>query len=125
MHPLIPASFHLCILEYRPTVLPAEPANRDTTSPYPQGGRLLFDLNLSLPAGAGTWFDLVHGVYFIDITSQGNESVVVQSVPGPAGERETLPKGFVRLSAQTRLAIRNSGREGSANVSVKILRFAQ
>ncbi|MDD1676896.1 MAG: hypothetical protein LUQ40_04070 [Methanomicrobiales archaeon] len=125
MHPLIPASAHLCILEYRPSVLPAEPVNRDSTPAYPEGGRLLFDLNLSLPAGSGTWFDLVHGVYFIDITPQGNAPIVVQPVPDLAGAQETLPKGFVRLSAQTRLAIRNSGQDESATVSVKILRFAQ
>lgn len=119
---LTPILQHLCILEYRAAVLPAEP--RGDTAAYPEGGCLLFDLNLSLPAGTGTWFDLVHGTYFIDIAAQDSSPVEVRSVPEVPGEPWIRRKVPIHLPAQTRLAISNPAQAGSATVSVKILRVA-
>jgi hypothetical protein len=123
MRPFISAIASLCILEYRSAVL-SEGRVEDSTSAHAGEGSRLFDCNLSLPAGAGTWFDLVRGTYFIDIAAQDNAPIEVTSVPD-AREKAEMPKGFIRLANQTRLAIRNPKQDEPATVSVKILRFAR
>jgi hypothetical protein len=103
-------------------------------------GRVLFDLVLTLAAGAGTWFDLTSGRYRIAIHLLLPESQV-RVMPVSAGPSDSPAacrsdkdgRGFgsfseediVNLPQQTRLSIKNPETSGRAEtVAVRIVKIA-
>jgi hypothetical protein len=98
----------------------------------PAEGRVLFDLVLTLAAGAGTWFDLTSGSYRIAIHSLLPESQV-RVMPVSAGRLDEGERGLgsytegdlVNLPQQTRISIKNPETSSRAEtVAVRIVKLA-
>lgn len=107
-------------------------SSSETESAAIPDGRVLFDLVLTLAAGAGTWFDLTSGRYRIAIHSLLPESQV-RVVPVSAGRADedvrrlgSCTEGdLVNLPQQTRLSIKNPETSGRAEtVAVRIVKLA-
>jgi len=107
-------------------------SSSETESATLPEGRVLFDLVLTLAAGAGTWFDLTSGRYRIAIHSLLPESQV-RVVPVSAGRPAEGVRGLgsgtdgdlVSLPQQTRLSIKNPEASGrSETVAVRIVKLA-
>jgi hypothetical protein len=87
-------------------------------------GRVLFDLVLTLAPGAGTWFDLTSGRYYILVQpSRPEASIEVGRSSGPAVPSPYSAGAFVQLEKQTRLTIRNAAPGGEPEpVAIRIMR---
>jgi hypothetical protein len=107
-------------------------SSSETESTALPEGRVLFDLVLTLAAGAGTWFDLTSGRYRIAIHTLLPESHV-RVMPVSAGRPDEGERGLgscaegdlVNLPQQTRLSIKNPETSGrTETVAVRIVKLA-